>query len=199
MEDNLSKETTEELDDARDIANLKRVEAALFVSGRFLSQEELVALTDLNPILLNRALNFLKDKYDDNSAIEIVNKETLWKMDVRSEHNNIATRIASGNEEFSRAEQETLAIIAYKQPITQSTIVHVRGNKAYEHVKRFVDLGLVKSKRVGRTRELTLSNEFYDYFNVKDKKVFNPKEETKEETKKENLEEGENEDNKSVL
>jgi len=173
----MTKETQEELDDARDVDNLKRVEAALFVSGKFLSQGELVALTDLNPILLNRALNALSERYNDDSAIEVVNKGDLWKMDVRVEHHGIATRIASGSEEFTKAEQETLAIIAYKQPITQSKIVHVRGNKAYDHVKRFRELGLVLSKRVGRTRELTLSNDFYDYFNVKDKNAFKPVEE----------------------
>ena len=85
-----------------------------------------------------------------------------------------ANRLASGSEEFSKAEQETLAIIAYKQPITQSKIVNIRGNKAYDHIKRFVDLRLVKSKRFGRTRELNLSEDFYDYFNVKDKKAFKP-------------------------
>ena len=171
----LSKETQNELDDARDIENLKRVEAALFVSGKFLSQEELVALTDLNPILLNRALSSLKERYDDLSAIEVVNKGDLWKMDVKPEHHNIATRIASGSEEFTRAEQETLAIIAYKQPIRQSKIVSIRGNKAYDHIKRFKELGLVISKRVGRTYELNLSNDFYDYFNVKDGSAFNNK------------------------
>ncbi|PIN95215.1 hypothetical protein COU53_00505, partial [Candidatus Pacearchaeota archaeon CG10_big_fil_rev_8_21_14_0_10_30_48] len=88
-----AKETQEELDDARDIENLKRVEAALFVAGKFLSQEELVSITDLNPILLNRALSALKERYDDKSAIEIVNNDNLWKMDVNSEHHGIATRI----------------------------------------------------------------------------------------------------------
>ena len=169
----VTKETQKELDDARDIENIKKVEAVLFVSGKFLSQEELVALTDLNPILLNRTLNILKDKYDDNSAIEIFNKDNLWKMDVRNEHHGITSKIASGNEEFTKAEQETLAIIAYKQPITQSNIVHIRGNKSYDHIKRFIELGLVKYKKSGRTIELNLSNEFYDYFNVKERNSFN--------------------------
>ncbi len=170
----LTKETQKELDDARDIENIKKVEAVLFVSGKFLSQEELVSLTDLNPILLNRALNILKDKYDENSAIEVINKDNLWKMDVRNEHHSVASKIASGSEEFTKAEQETLAVIAYKQPITQSKIVHVRGNKSYDHIKRFMELGLVKSKKLGRTIELSLSNDFYDYFNIKDnEKAFN--------------------------
>ena len=168
----LTKETQEELDNARELENLKRVEAALFVSGRFVSTQELVALTDLNPILLNQTLSRLNDKYDDASAITLVNKGDLWKMDVKNEYTDIVNRMATGNNEFTKAEQETLAIIAYKQPITQSKIIAVRGNKAYDHVKKFVEIGLVKSKRSGRTKELTLSDEFYDYFNIKDNKAF---------------------------
>lgn len=161
-----SKETIEELDNARDIENFKKVEAALFISGKFLAMEELVALTDLNPILLNQALGKITEKYDENSAIQVLKKGDMWKMDVRPEYHEIVNKLATGNNEFSKAEQETLAVIAHKQPITQSRIIAVRGNKAYEHVRKFVDLGLVNSKKSGRTRELNLSEEFYNYFNV---------------------------------
>lgn len=167
--ENLTKETLNELDNARDLENMKKVEAALFVAGKFLSTQELVSLTDLNPILLSQILDKLFEKYNNESAIEIVNKGELWKMDVKAEYREIVNRLASGSNEFSKAEQETLAIIAYKQPITQSKIIKVRGNKAYDHVKKFVELGLVKSKKSGRTKELSLSNDFYDYFSLKDK------------------------------
>ena len=170
--ENITKKTQEEIDNAREIENLNRVEAALFIAGKFLSLQELVALTDLNPILLNQALNKLVEKHED-SGLMIINKGDLWKMDVHKNYHNIVNKLATGNEEFTRAEQETLAIIAYKQPITQSRIVKIRGNKSYDHIKKFTSLGLVKSKRLGRTKELNLSNEFYDYFNIKDKdKVF---------------------------
>ena len=176
----MSKETIDEIDNARDIENLKKVEAALFVSGRFVSAQELVALTDLNPILLNQALSLLSEKYDDNSAIEVINKGDLWKMDVKMEHKDIVNRLASGSNEFTKAEQESLAIIAHKQPMTQSELIRIRGNKAYDHVKKFVDVGLIKSKRAGRTRELNLSDEFYDYFSLgKKEKVFEEKKEEK--------------------
>ena len=167
--ENITKETQDELDNAREIENLNKVEAALFISGRFLSMQELVSLTDLNPILLNRALSQISDKYN-SSAIEIVNKGDLWKMDVKPDYRDIVNKLATGNNEFTRAEQETLAIIAYKQPITQSKIVNVRGNKSYDHIKKFSDLGLITSKKKGRTKELSLSDDFYDYFSVKDKK-----------------------------
>ena len=164
----MTKETQKELDDAREEENLKRVEAALFISGRFISVQELVALTDLNPILLNQSLQNLTEKYNEASAIQVVSKGDLWKMDVHSNYRDIVNRLATGNEEFTKAEQETLAIIAYKQPITQSKIVHIRGNKAYDHIKKFSELKLITSKKLGRTKELSLSNDFYDYFSVKD-------------------------------
>lgn len=164
----LTKDTQEELDNAQELANFGRVEAALFVSGRFLSTQELVALTDLNPILLNQTLSKIKEKHNDG-GIEIVNKGDLWKMDVSNNYTDVVNRLATGNSEFTKAEQETLAIIAYKQPINQSKIVHIRGNKSYDHIKKFVSIGLVRAKKTGRTKELTLSDDFYDYFNVKDR------------------------------
>ena len=82
-ESDLTKETIEEIDNAREIENLKKVEAALFVSGRFLSTQELVALTDLNPILLNQTLSRLQEKYNETSAIEIINQNDFAIFDFR--------------------------------------------------------------------------------------------------------------------
>ena len=165
----LTKKTQEELDNSRELENMKRVEAALFISAKFLSLQELVALTDLNPILLEHSLSQLVDKYGEESSIEVIKKGDFWKMDVKNEFRDIVNKLATGNNEFTKAEQETLAIIAYKQPITQSKIIHIRGNKAYDHIRKFTELGLVKTKRHGRTYDLSLSDEFYDYFSVKEK------------------------------
>jgi len=161
----LSNESVDEIDGERDKVNLKKVEATLFIAGKFLSLKELVTLTDINPILLRRTLQDLSDKYQD-SGIEVVNKDDLWKMDVAKEHVGIINKLATGSAEFSKAEQETLAIIAYKQPIKQSVVIKIRGNKAYDHIKNFVSIGLLNKKRIGHTSELSLKDEFYDYFSL---------------------------------
>lgn len=166
----LSEQTIAELDEGREIESSKKVEAALFISGKYMTVQELVALTDVNPILLKEILKKLYDKYkNENSAIEIIEKNNEYKMDVKPEHVNMINKLATGNAEFTKAEQETLAIIAYKQPVKQSVIIKIRGNKAYEHVKKFINLNLVKSKRLGHTLELNLSQDFYDYFNLEEK------------------------------
>lgn len=163
----VSSRTLNEVDEARQKEDLKKLEAIFFVSGRFLTMQDLISLSDLNPIIIEDLIERLKEKYDrDDSALEIVEKNKMWKMDVKPEHTDVINRLATGRSEFTKAEQETLAIIAYKQPIKQSVIIKIRGNKAYDHVKKFVDLGLLKRKKIGHTNELSLSDEFYDYFNV---------------------------------
>jgi segregation and condensation protein B len=174
----MKRETIAEIDEARENKekedfkkteknDLKKIEAILFISGRFLGMKELMALSDLNPVIIREIIKKLKDEYQQrDSAIQITEKNEMWKMDVRPEYSSIINKLATGSSEFSRAEQETLAIIAFKQPIKQSVIVKIRGNKAYEHIKKFADLNLLRKKKTGHTYELSLSDDFYDYFNI---------------------------------
>jgi len=183
----VSSKTLDEIEESNQKENLKILEAVFFVSGRFLSMQDLISLTDLNPLLIKELILMLKEKYEKGDfAIEIVEtpkgvprdiseemstrgKNVMWKMDVRQEYAYMINKLATGSSEFTKAEQETLAIIAFKQPIKQSVIIKIRGNKAYEHVKKFSDLGLIKRKKEGHTNILNLSDEFYDYFGVDEK------------------------------
>ena len=163
----MQSKTIEEIDEAKQKQDLKTLEAIFFISGKFLSMQELISLTDLSPVIIIDLIDRLKEKYSkEESAIEIVEKNNQWKMDVQLEYIHIINKLASGKSEFTKAEQETLAIIAFKQPIKQSVIIKIRGNKAYDHIKKFIDLGLIKKKKMGHTYELSLSDDFYDYFNV---------------------------------
>ena len=166
-----TRKTIDEIDDERQKEDLKKIEAIFFVSGRFLTIRELISLSDLNPIIIRELIEKLEEKYNQkDSVIEIVKRNNSWKMDVKMEYSNIVSRFATGSSEFSKAEKETLAIIAYKQPIKQSVLVKIRSNKAYDHIKKFLDLGLIKKKRKGHTYDVSLSEGFYDYFNVEESK-----------------------------
>ena len=98
----ITKKTLEEIDSSREIENMKKVEAALFIAGRFLSLQELLTLTDVNPILLKKLLYDLQDKYK-NSAIEIISRDNLWKMDVSPDYTNMVNKLATGSSEFTKA------------------------------------------------------------------------------------------------
>jgi segregation and condensation protein B len=170
MDEIISSETIREIDETQTIENLKKVEAALFLSARFLSLEELVMLTDINPMIIKEIIEKLIERYNkEDSGIEIISKDNMWKMDVRQEYTGMVNKLATGTSEFSKAQQETLAIIAYKQPVKQSVIINIRGNKAYDHIKKFIELKLVVSKKTGHTLELKLSEDFFDYFHLQKK------------------------------
>lgn len=148
----------------------EKVEAVLFIAGRFLSLQDLVVLTDVNPVLLKSILHELEKKYA-HGVLRLTQRNNAWKMDVAEKYHYLINKLATGSAEFTKAEQETLAIIAFKQPVKQSVVIKIRGNKSYDHIKKFRDLGLVTAKRIGHTLELSLSEEFYEYFNVHKKEV----------------------------
>lgn len=165
-------EEKKELDEGREKEYLRKIEAALFISGKWLNLQELITLTDINPILLRQLMEKLVEKYDsEDKGMQIIVKENKWKMDVKPDYTNMINKLATGSSEFTKAEQGTLAVVAYKQPVKQSIIVRIRGNKAYEHVKRFIELGLIRAKKLGRTKELSLTEQFHDYFKLENKDI----------------------------
>jgi len=167
----ITESTAEELDNTfenKETESTEKVEASLFIAGRFLNLQELIMLTDVNPIMLKEILHRLEKKYS-TGVLRLINRSNSWKMDVAEKYHYLINKLATGNAEFTKAEQETLAIIAYKQPIKQSVIIKIRGNKSYDHIKKFRDLGLIVAKKAGHTLDLSLSEEFYEYFNVHNK------------------------------
>ena len=133
--------------------DLKKIEAILFVAGRFLSMPELISTSDLNPIIIKGKSGNPPKKIRRRLLGDRNNRKIRkWKMSVKPEYANVSVKLAGGTSEFSKAEQETLAIIAFKQPVKQSVVIKIRSNKAYDHVKKFVELGLVNKKRKGHNR-----------------------------------------------
>ncbi|MEM2707511.1 MAG: SMC-Scp complex subunit ScpB [Candidatus Pacearchaeota archaeon] len=150
---------------------LKKIEAILFISGSYISEADIVRIVGIDPLSLNEAIKELKERYKD-SAIELSEIEIdgikYYKMSVKDEYKDLALKFAT-KQEFSKSEQATLALIAYKQPIKQSVVIKIRGNKAYEHIKKFIAYGLVNVKKSGHTYILTTTEKFNEYFDIKKK------------------------------
>lgn len=175
MESEKENEQKERKEEKQELELLKKIEATLFLAARWLNLNELVRFTGINPIMLQELLGKLEQHYQNNgNAIILLRSEIegteSWKMDIKKEYAYLINKLATGEAEFTKAEQATLAIIAYKQPIKQSVVVKIRGNKAYDHIKHFIQSGLIRAKKAGRTLELNLSGNFYDYFNLKENK-----------------------------
>ncbi len=141
------------------------VEAALFAAGRPLSIGEIAELTDL-PARTVRALaeGLVREYSERGGGIEVREFEDRFVMQVRS---SVADRVSKvGPRELEAPLLRTLAIIAYNQPIAQSELARLRGNKSYGHVKELEDLGLIQAEKEGRTKIITTTKNFAEYFGL---------------------------------
>jgi segregation and condensation protein B len=141
------------------------IEAALFASGKTLSLRELAGLSGLSEERAGAMADDLAAEYAARgSGIEIKSIGEGYSMQVSP---GLAGRVVScAPREIEAPLIRTLAIIAYKQPIRQSELVEVRGNKGYEHVKELEKRGLISAEKAGHTKLLTTTRGFADYFGI---------------------------------
>ena len=143
-----------------------KVEAVLFTTGKFLNVEEIANLSSLSNDLVTQALQQLIQDYNSrDTSLEIIQQSDKYKLNIKKEHMHITTKLLKDTE-LNKPTQETLALIAYKQPVMQSIIVKMRGNRAYEHIKYLEQLEFIISEKSGRTRLLKVTQKFYDYFDI---------------------------------
>jgi segregation and condensation protein B len=148
----------------------KRIlEAALFVADRPMRVEELSKVSGHAPGHVRKALGELAREYE-GGALEIAETPEGWHMRVKHE---ILPRVAhlTPHSDLSEGCKRALALILYKEPVKQSEIVKMQGNKAYGYVKRLQKKGLVKACKKGHTMVLELTQEFENYFGERKEKL----------------------------
>ena len=111
-------------------ADVKLVlEAALLSSQQPLTLAELRKLfeEDVGPDTLRRLLDELRGDWNGR-AVELVNLATGWRFQTRVEYQQYLERVSGERPpRYSRAVLETLAIIAYRQPVTRGDVEDIRG------------------------------------------------------------------------
>jgi segregation and condensation protein B len=134
----------------------KLLEAALFASARPISTEELAALeAEASPAELLSALDELREHYDvEGHGVELTELGGGWQVLTRAEYTETIERaqLAARPARLSGAALESLAIIAYRQPISRSEIEEIRGVAVGGLLKSLHERGLIDV--VGRAEGL---------------------------------------------
>ncbi len=139
------------------------IEAALFVSGEPIDVEQLRSLVKRKDI--HEIIQQLSDEYiKRSSALEIKEIEGRYVMQVRPEYAEKVRSIAP--KELRSPVLRTLAMIAYHQPLTVAELVERRGQAAYDHVNELEEKKLISASPQGRTRLLSTTARFAEYFNL---------------------------------
>jgi len=139
------------------------VEAILFASSRPLSIEEIKEAIKMDEEKIKKAIEELR-KFYENSAIEIVEVNKKYVMEVKAEYAAYAQKFAPV--ELKKSLLKTLSLIAYHQPIKQSELKKMIGSNVYEHVRELRKKGFINTKKEGRTKLITTTQYFYDYFGI---------------------------------
>ncbi|MFL2747818.1 MAG: SMC-Scp complex subunit ScpB [Gammaproteobacteria bacterium] len=154
----------------------KIVEALLLSSSRPLSEVEILkAFEDDRQIDIGdikAALESLNQFYSDRS-IELVKVANGFRLKARQEYSSwIAKLWETKPQKYSRAMMETLALIAYKQPITRGEIEEVRGvSVSSQIIRNLMDRGWIKvvghRDVPGRPSLLSTTKDFLDDLNLR--------------------------------
>jgi segregation and condensation protein B len=142
------------------------VEAALYSAGKALTVEDLCRVTGFDEATVKEQLRALARDYKKReSALEVTQIGSRWTMQIRQEYTERARPFAPP--EIDRDLLKTAALIAYHQPILQSDLFDMIGEKVYEHTKALEDLKLITRKPSGRSLELTTTRYFAEFFGLK--------------------------------
>lgn len=152
------------------------IEATLLAAGKPITTQQLSELFDERerptPELLKAALDLLAADYSTR-GIELIEVASGWRVQVRPRFAEIVSRLWQERpSRYSRALLETLALIAYRQPITRSEIEEIRGVSISSTIMRTLQernwIRTVGHREVpGRPELLGTTREFLDYFGLK--------------------------------
>ncbi|HZN08393.1 MAG TPA: SMC-Scp complex subunit ScpB [Pyrinomonadaceae bacterium] len=151
------------------------IEALIFVSEEPLSVKILAEVLKEDKAVISEALNGLAEEFNArNGGLQLREVAGGWQIATRPEYHEhvrafLKTRPSA---KLSIASLETLAVIAYRQPVTVPEILEIRGVQSPSAIKTLLDKKLIVAKgrkeTVGRPMMYGTSKEFLMQFGLKD-------------------------------
>ncbi|MEM2963441.1 MAG: SMC-Scp complex subunit ScpB [Candidatus Anstonellales archaeon] len=141
------------------------IEAALFISGRALSLDELAKLlgTPAKGFVKSLVEELASEYQSSSSSLCIINEGEKYAMAVKGEYFPKVRSFAQ-ELEISKHALKTLALIHNKNGITKRKLFGILGSQIYKDCKELVDKGFIIQKKAGRTTALYVTPKFKSYF-----------------------------------
>lgn len=155
------------------------IEALIFASENSIRLEEIVYCLQLSfeqdfvEAEVKSHIKAIQDKYlEPNFAIELVNINNGYQFLTKPDYHIVIKQlqIQRSKKKLSQAAIETLAIIAYQQPVTKLDIEQIRGVNCDYTVQKLLEKELIvisgKAETVGKPIIYATSPFFMDYFGI---------------------------------
>jgi segregation and condensation protein B len=150
------------------------VEALLFLAERPLTAEEVRQATGIDVERVTKAFDALQGQYREGvSGVVLHEVSGGWQLRTSPDVSDHARRFLKVKpQRLTRAALETLAIIAYRQPVTRPEIEDIRGVDCGAVVKALLERKLIKilgkKEEPGRPMLYGTTREFLEFFALKD-------------------------------
>lgn len=153
------------------------VEGLLFVVGNEgMDLGQLSALLELDQKKVVELLNQMESEYQkEDRGIHLELLGETFKLTTKKEHKAIYEKLVEIEENsfLSQAALETLAIIAYNEPITRSVVDEIRGVSSSHMIRKLLSKNLIqelgRSDLPGRPHLYGTTKQFLDYFGLSKK------------------------------
>ena len=140
------------------------LEATLFGAGRSMSVTELCDSLGYDEDEMLDCLYSLRStlKRRRGGALQIAEVGDRWAIEVKPD---IAEHLPKeAKTELPKKLLKAASLIAYHQPMSQSRLVEVLGQKAYDYVRELAQYGMIDRRKDGNTRRLTTTRRFSEAF-----------------------------------
>lgn len=153
------------------------LEGLLFISGNDgINIDNIKEILELSKEETLELINQLEEDYKNNDrGIEIKKFGDLYKLTTKIEHKKYYSKLAdlSNLRTLSQSALETLAIIAYNEPITRVQIDEIRGVNSSQMIRNLIAKDFIKevgkSDAIGKPNLYGITNQFLDYFGISSK------------------------------
>lgn len=149
-----------------------QIEAVLFVSGKEIEESFIKEKLNADTKDFNKAVAELQDKYSGDSGIHLLrfNKKLQFATNPQYSAEVEAVLNPIKEKELTNAMLETLAIIAYKQPVTRLDVEEIRSVDCSYSVQNLVRLGLVevvgRKETIGKPLLFATTDDFLKRFSI---------------------------------
>lgn len=174
----ISSEEESTIEGRRDISDTELksiVESLIFVADEPINAKLIADVTEIDRDTVESALKDLAREYDERpGGLQLREIAGGWQIATKPEHHEyIRSYLKSKpSAKLSLASLETLAVIAYRQPVTVPEILEIRGVQSPSAIKTLLDKRLIVAKgrkeTVGRPMMYGTSKEFMIQFGLKD-------------------------------
>ena len=150
------------------IKEKRLIESVFFSASKPVSISEIKQATNLSRNQIKTTIDELIEDYNitrkNETSMEIVKAGNKYTMQLKKQYADQSVIISKPEIESNLL--KTLTLIAFHQPVKQSNLRRMIGEKAYEHVDELVGLKLIHSKKHGTTEMLTTTKLFPEYFGI---------------------------------